>query len=122
MHIRRILSIDSSPAARELLRKSLDDGYELHESGTGEKGLKLFLSLNCDAVFIDSHLPDMDGLRLLGELKKADRGTPVIVLTADRRPSYAKKAMDSGASAVLAKPPLKEEIEKIINTLEKGRL
>ncbi len=57
---------------------------------------------NVDLIIADANIPDMDGLELLGQVKKAHPGKIFIITTSN--PSYEDTAYRLGADAFLSKP------------------
>ena len=57
-----------------------------------------------DMIFTDLHLPDMDGLDLIEQIRTMGYGGPIILLTADTTPGLRKKAVEAGANEMLLKP------------------
>ncbi len=55
-------------------------------------------------VIADVRMPDMDGIELLGEMKKRDIGLPVIIITGHGDIPLAVRAMKAGAFEFLEKP------------------
>jgi CheY-like chemotaxis protein len=52
----------------------LEDNYLLYEAGDGIEALSLLKRNKVDAALVDLQMPEMDGLGLLGELKKSLSG------------------------------------------------
>jgi PAS domain S-box-containing protein len=69
-------------------------------------GLDLAREHDPDLVLLDLHLPDMPGEEVLRRLRSDPRTAeiPVVVLSADARPSLIKRLLASGARAFLTKP------------------
>jgi CheY-like chemotaxis protein len=69
-------------------------------------GLDLAREHDPDLVLLDLHLPDMPGEEVLRRLRNDPRTaeTPVVILSADARPSLIKRLLGSGARAFLTKP------------------
>ncbi len=57
-----------------------------------------------DAICLDLHLPDSDGLSLLAQIQRIHPETPVLVLTADTSAETAVRALQAGAFDYLTKP------------------
>lgn len=99
-----VLICDDEPALRELVRVSLDDGYEIVEADNGHACLKAARATRPDLVVLDLMMPQKHGLDVLDDLR-ADgdlADTPVIVLTA--QPAAGDDALRRGATRVLEKP------------------
>jgi CheY-like chemotaxis protein len=99
-----VLICDDEPALRELVRVSLDDGYEIVEADNGHACLTAARATRPDIVVLDLMMPQKHGLDVLDDLR-ADgdlADTPVIVLTA--QPAAGDDALRRGATRVLEKP------------------
>jgi len=65
---------------RKLLLESA--GYDVLIAPSGRKGLELFRSQPIDAVILDYWMSGMNGLAVAKELRRLNRQTPIIVLSA----------------------------------------
>jgi signal transduction histidine kinase/CheY-like chemotaxis protein len=57
-----------------------------------------------DAVLVDTDLPGLDGVDLLGLLRAQDPGTPVLAMCAQPRPGLATRVHTAGGGVLLRKP------------------
>jgi two-component system KDP operon response regulator KdpE len=100
----RLLVIDDEQQILRLLRHSLEaDGYEVFTSASGGAGLGEAATLHPDAVILDLGLPDMDGLKVLSQLRGWSQ-VPVLILTVREGESSVTAALDAGADDYLTKP------------------
>lgn len=100
----RILVIDDEPQIRRFLRISLvSQNFAVSEAATGREGLSLAVSQAPDLVLLDLGLPDMDGQRVLDELRRASQ-VPVIVVSVREQEAEKVRALDSGANDYVTKP------------------
>lgn len=63
-----------------------------------------------DAILLDRHLPDGDGLTLVAKLRAQANAVPIIILTARGELEERIAGLDSGADDYLAKPFAVEEL------------
>lgn len=81
-------------------------------------GLQKATENSYDLIFLDLCMPEMDGKELLTEIRKFNKATPIIALTADAMKGTAEEILDFGFSAYFAKPFKEAEflefIQKII--------
>lgn len=70
-----------------------------------------------DVIVLDLGLPDRDGQELLAELRRRDRRTPTLVLTARDALAEKVRAFQSGADDFLAKPFELEELQVRLQAL-----
>jgi CheY-like chemotaxis protein len=112
-----ILICDDEPTLRELVRASLDGGYEFVEASDGLIALQLARELAPDAVILDLMLPRMSGLKVLAELRADDdlKEIPVLVMTAWNDTQEA--AFAAGADRFVAKPFHPEELKAAVEGL-----
>ena len=77
-----------------------------------------------DLIFLDLHLPDIQGDEVLRQLQldAATRDIPVIMLSADATPHQVERLLECGASAYLTKPlQVTRFLEVLDLSLEAGR-
>lgn len=110
-----IIIIDDDPdmclALSELLK---EDGYNVLTACNGGDGIKFIEEKRPDLVLLDYRLPDIDGMKVLEEIKKIDKKIPVIMLTAYGEIKSAVQAMKSGVFDYITKPFENEEISLVI--------
>ena len=78
-----ILCIDDEEPGRTLRKLLLESvGYDVLTAASGREGLQLFQSHTINAVIVDYWMADMNGLAVAKELRRLNRKTPIIVLSA----------------------------------------
>jgi CheY-like chemotaxis protein len=116
-----VLICDDEPALRELIRVSLKGGYRFAEADDGEECLAVAQRERPDVIVLDLMMPRRDGLDVLRELRKDAElvQTPVIVLTA--QPASRDDALRDGATLVLDKPFMPDDINAAVAEVLAGR-
>ena len=101
----RILIAEDEPRITRFLVKGLQaEGYATTAATDGDEALYLARSGEFDLMLLDLGLPKQDGLRVLGEIRRASVKLPVIVVTARGGADDIVTGLDSGADDYLAKP------------------
>ena len=72
------------------------------------------LRLDLDLIFMDVHMPVMDGIEATSIIKQKAPRVPVVMLTADITDEMRVSSMEAGAWKVLAKPVKQEQILKTL--------
>ncbi len=99
-----LLVVEDDPSAAELLTRILQrDGYEVSVVASAAEALDL-TSRGVHAVLLDLGLPDMDGLQLCRELRRARPSLPILVVSARSSEADLVLALNAGADDYLAKP------------------
>ncbi len=107
----RALVVEDDPDLnRQLVTALADAGFAVDQASDGEEGHFLGDTEPYDIVVLDIGLPQMDGISVLEQWRRADRNMPVIILTARDRWSDKVAGMDAGADDYLAKPFHMEEL------------
>jgi DNA-binding NtrC family response regulator len=93
----------------ELLVKSCgqilsSEGYTVHTEGRGRSALEMVRRHRPDLILADLHLPDMDGMVLLKEIKKISPESLVIMITGFATVDSSVEAIRAGAYDYIPKP------------------
>jgi two-component system, chemotaxis family, protein-glutamate methylesterase/glutaminase len=107
----RVVIVDDSPVARELVREWLevDDEVEVvGEAADGEAAIELVARLRPDIATIDLRMPGISGLELVSYLM-AKAPLPILVLTGANEAGLAFEAVRRGALDLLPKPSALDE-------------
>jgi len=102
----RVLIIEDEPRLAENIGRSLREsaGYAVDIANDGQEGLFMAESNDYDAILLDLMLPQMDGMQLLGRIRKAGQRTPVLVVTARDDKESVVSLLNAGADDYLTKP------------------
>ena len=107
----RILVVEDDTNLNRQLKEALTEGgYVVDVAFDGEEGHFLGDTEPYDAVVLDIGLPQMDGLSVLEEWRRAGKKMPVLLLTARDRWSDKVQGIDAGADDYVAKPVHMEEV------------
>ena len=105
-----IVVVDDEPDVallfRQCFRRETRAGtYVLHFANSGEDALHLLTAgIKPHLILSDINMPGMDGLQLLGEIKKRFPMLPVMMVTAYDDNERKRRASDLGACEFLGKP------------------
>lgn len=107
----RVLVVEDDINLNRQLKDALTEaGYAVDVAFDGEEGHFLGDTEPYDAIILDIGLPQMDGLSVLEEWRRAGKTTPVLLLTARDRWSDKVQGIDAGADDYVAKPFHMEEV------------
>ena len=110
-----ILAVDDEPSMLRLLEISLRQaGYKPLTAKDGREALDIIRNQSVDCVVTDLHMPRMDGLQLLKEIRLTNAELPVIIVTAQGEIKSAIETMKNGASDYILRPFDLEELELAI--------
>ncbi|YCM42696.1 response regulator transcription factor [Verrucomicrobiaceae bacterium 227] len=100
----RILVVEDQDDLREIIVETLrEESFATDSSPDGEEGLYKALNWDYDLVVLDVLMPVMDGWEVLQKLR-AEKQTPVLMLTALDSVRDKVKGLNHGADDYLAKP------------------
>jgi CheY-like chemotaxis protein len=104
----KVLVIDDDEDIRKLARLSLETvgRCEVRMAASGREGIALAQASPPDLIVVDRHMPGLDGVAVLGELRETPslRGVPVVIMTARPQPADVERYLELGAIGVVAKP------------------
>ena len=101
----RVLVAEDDNGLRNVLARGLrENDYVVDAVGDGEEAVRFLRSYDYELAILDWRMPGMSGLDVLRWIRRHQRPTPVLVLTA--RDAYADRVtgLDEGADDYLVKP------------------
>jgi two-component system, OmpR family, KDP operon response regulator KdpE len=117
-----ILVVEDEPPIRRLLRTTLGaNDYRTLEAGTGAEAMSGLRHHRPDLVLLDLGLPDVDGLQLIGEIRKVGP-VPIVILSSRGDEAAKVAALDSGADDYVTKPFGADELLARIRAALRHRL
>lgn len=102
-----MLVVEDEPAIRELISLHLKlEGFGVVPSGDGSEALRLARAEAFDLIVLDIMLPGLDGISVLGAIRRdsANKDTPILMLTARREEADKVLGLETGADDYLTKP------------------
>lgn len=118
----RLLVVEDEKKVASFIRKGLEEeGYAVDVAVDGESGLELALDQVHDLIILDIHLPRMNGLRVLQELRRKKVTTPVLLLTVRATIEDKVLGLDAGADDYLTKPFAFQELIARVRALLRRR-
>ena len=109
---RRVLVVDDSLTVREMERKLLTSrGYEVEVAVDGVDGWNALRAHDYDLVISDVDMPRMDGIEMIGLVKKDARlrSLPVMIVSYKDREEDRRRGLEAGADYYLTKSSFHDE-------------
>ncbi|MEV6122323.1 MULTISPECIES: response regulator transcription factor [unclassified Streptomyces] len=107
----RVLVVDDEQSITELLSMALRyEGCQIRSAGDGHGALRAAREFRPDVVVLDMMLPDMDGLGVLGRLRRELPHVPVLFLTAKDAVEDRIAGLTAGGDDYVTKPFSLEEV------------
>jgi putative nucleotidyltransferase with HDIG domain len=122
--LEKIMVVDDEEAIREVVSTLLESqGFQCTTAANGRIAAETFRNDTFDLVLSDIVMPEMDGLKLLNEIRSQDPDVPVIMVTAMHDISIALEAIRAGAYDYILKPFEKDQLQlSVRRALEHRRL
>jgi two-component system chemotaxis response regulator CheY len=91
-------------------------GYKVTEAVDGLDGLNKARTTRFDLIVTDLNMPNMDGLRMIEELRRLPNqiGVPILFLTTESDPGMKSRAKAAGATGWLTKPFEPDQMVKLV--------
>ncbi len=129
----KVVIVEDDPQTAEIHRRFVEKNEVFQVIGIAHsqaEALDLIEVLLPDLVLLDMYLPDGDGLSILKQIRQADLGCDVIMLTAAKEATTLQQALRSGVFDYVLKPVvlgrLQDSLQKFLDHKEKmtqlGRL
>ena len=115
---KKILIVDDSESIREVVSFTLEnEGYNIVSAIDGKDALKHLDGQSIDLVITDLHMPNMNGIELIKEIRNIDnyKHVPILFLTTESQAAKKTEAKEAGATGWIIKPFVPAKLIAAIN-------
>ncbi len=115
-----ILVVDDSKSIREVVSFILQkEGYRVLIGINGKDALKHLNGKHINLVITDLHMPEMDGITLIKEIRQTShyKHIPIVFLTTETSNEKKTEAKNAGATGWMVKPFQPENLINVLNKL-----
>ncbi len=117
MEKKTVLVIDDEQIVLDSVIQILTDkDYKVDVSLSGREGLNQAIQKDYDIVLTDILMPDIGGMRVLRDIKRAKPSLPVVIITGYATTKSAVQAMKLGAANYIEKPFEPEELLNAVSS------
>ncbi|MCP4391238.1 MAG: response regulator [Gammaproteobacteria bacterium] len=112
-----ILAVDDSLSMRQMLSITPEaDGHDVVAAEDDTTALKLARATAFDLIITDLQMPQMDGITLIGELRKLPelRHKPMFMLTTESADDRKQAGKLAGATGWIVKPAVKASVRRVL--------
>jgi CheY-like chemotaxis protein len=114
----RILLAEDNPMNQRLAQVMLTKaGYQLDVAGNGKEAVEKYTAEpeRYDLIFMDLHMPELDGLEATTVLRnRGYKNVPIVAMTADAMKEDRDRCLASGMDDYIAKPIRREEVFSMV--------
>lgn len=104
----RVLVVEDNEMNMQLVEYLLEEGgYQIVKASSGEEALSIARGGEAvDLILMDIHLPDMDGISVVREMKGDARTSaiPILALTAHAMRGDKDRFLEAGCDGYISKP------------------
>jgi two-component system, cell cycle response regulator DivK len=104
----RVLVVEDNDMNMQLVEYLLEEGgYQIVKAASGEEALSVARDGEpVDLILMDIHLPDMDGISVVREMKSDARtnAIPILALTAHAMRGDRDRFLEAGCDGYISKP------------------
>lgn len=113
-----ILIVDDSESIREVVSFTLEsEGFKVLVGVDGKDAMKFLDGSTIDLIITDLHMPVMNGIELIREVRKTDEynRVPILFLTTESQTAKKMEAKEAGATGWIIKPFVPAKLIGAIN-------
>lgn len=116
----KVLIIDDSATTRLLIASILErlGDVDIIEATSGFEAMKVLPSARFDLILTDINMPDINGLEVIGFLKKHPhyKDIPVVIISTERAQKDRRKGFLLGAADYITKP---FDVDHLVQTVHR---
>ena len=118
-----VLIVDDQEDLRYALSKVVKkEGYSVTTAPTGKNAIEILQSTVIDLVFLDIGLPDINGIKLIPEIKEINNDVEIVILTGLNDAKTAVDALRAGAMDYIVKPFDLLEFKSVLNRIVQAQI
>jgi two-component system response regulator TrcR len=107
----KVLIVEDERTLSMIITDTLrDEGFEVVQAYDGNQGISSLRVYHPDVVIADVMMPNMDGFEMVRQIRKTDKTTPVLFLTARSSTDDLVAGFKLGANDYLKKPFKMQEL------------
>ncbi len=116
----RILVVEDNPVNQKILAHLLQRrGLTVDTAPNGREAVRMALHTRYSIVFMDCHMPEMDGYQATGEIRSHEEQralprTPIVAMTANAMAGDRELCLRAGMDDYVTKPLTVEELERVL--------
>jgi len=113
-----LLYVEDDEELREQFMRILKPKFkEIYEASDGLQALELYEQYSPDMMLVDINLPKIDGLEVIEKVRKHDKTTPIVILSAYSDQEKLLRAMTLGLSKYLIKPVPHKKLLSLLDNM-----
>ncbi len=116
----RVLVAEDNVVNQKVAVRMLEKlGLRVDVAGNGREAVEMVKMLPYDLVFMDCHMPEMDGYEAVIAIRRRESGgrhTPIVAMTADVMEGYREQCLAAGMDDFITKPV---KMDALVQTVKK---
>ena len=119
----RVAIVDDHPLVRAGLRAVLAAAADIEvvaEGGSGAEALRLVWQHRPDVLVLDVHLPDMNGVEVMRQVRAQGPGLAILILTVSDERALVFELLDAGADGYVLKDDALETLAPAVRAVAHG--
>lgn len=114
----RLLLVEDNHTNQQVAVNTLAQmGYRIESVANGREAIAALRETDYDLVFMDCHMPEMDGFEATTEIRRQETATqriPIIAMTASALPEDRARCLAAGMDDYLTKPLHRQELRAVL--------
>ncbi|WP_162180190.1 hybrid sensor histidine kinase/response regulator [Spirochaeta lutea] len=113
-----VLLAEDHPVNQRLFQTIIERlGHRVRTASNGQEAVDLASREDFDVIFMDVHMPVMDGYAAAAEIRRFSTSVPIIAVTANALQGEWENCRKAGMTGYLAKPFSKDQVEEVLREI-----
>ena len=112
----RILVVEDNPMNQDMIKAFFNEiNHDILVANDGVEGVEMTFHYKPDLIFMDIHMPGIDGYQAMHRIREKDKSTPIIAFSADAFKEQQERALAAGFASYITKPIQLDILIKSLN-------
>jgi len=118
---KKVFVVDDESLIATLIETAMAEDYEINHIATGKGCLDRLTRERPDLMFVDMHMPEMDGLEVVAKMRRSPQlaDIPVVIMSANTSEFERNLVLAQNIQGYVAKPLNYNDLHKVVGQISK---
>lgn len=116
---KKVFVVDDESLIASLIESAMTDNYEINHISTGKGCLDRLTREQPDLMFVDMHMPDLNGLDVVAKMRRSPQlaGIPVVIMSSNVSEFERNLVLAQNVQGYVGKPLNYRDLHHVVSNI-----